>query len=74
MQRINKLSYFKEIYGKCLKEIEIIDIACVLGNLARAQIEKKNCPNKSAILDLSEERFMRNQWGEFNFALINRPF
>ena len=36
---------------------------CVLGNLAGTQIGKKYCPYKSAILDLSEERSMRNTLG-----------
>ena len=44
--------------------IGIMDIECVLANLATTQIEKN--------LDLSEERSMRNTTGEFNFALINQ--
>ena len=45
----------------CILCIEIVDIECVVGNLAGTQIEKYKY--KSAILDLSEERFMRNTMG-----------
>ena len=53
----------------CVRNIEIIDIECVLGNLAGTQIEKKIalinppcwiCP-RSGLCEL--------QWGEFNLPL-----
>ena len=53
----------------CSRTIEIIDIECVLGNLAGTQIEKKIalinppcwiCP-RSGLCEL--------QWGEFNLPL-----
>ena len=47
--------------------IEIIDVECVLGNLAGSQIEQ-NCPYKSAILDLSEEPAVRNTMGRVQFC------
>ena len=36
--------------------IEILDLECVLDHVTGVQIEKQKCPNKSATLDLSEER------------------
>ena len=57
--------------------MDILDLECVSCDVCHvigAQNEK-NCPCKSAMLDLSEERCIQKVWGELNLPLfINQPF
>ena len=69
------LCFCQEVYVKVIDKndqgntIEIIDIECVLGNLAGTQIEKKIALINPPCWICPSSGLCELQWGEFNLPL-----